>query len=800
MSARSSIPSSVPPSGAVLVLALAVRAAAGEANLVEHQSPTIGKIDFATEIQPLLEQNCIRCHGATRQKGGLRLDQSEFYLKGGRNGPVILPGDSTNSPLIQLVARVDPDSVMPPQGEGEPLTSGQVALLRAWIDQGAWWSPGEEKPTFSLQLAPAVGYTAVRGNESKYRQLAWQNDQWRSGLEAFELYEQVAPDTKYTLNGHVLTDDYLATLLIEKSDKGFARFGFEQFRKYDVDTGGYYPLFTPPVFTLDRDLHLDLGRAWADFGLTLPDWPRLVVGYEYQYRNGEKATLQWGAVNEAGKVRNIYPAYKDIDDHTQILKFDLDYEHSGWRIEDEFRGEWTDSNTRQENVLSNVVSASLNAPTLQIPESVKQGWQAFQGANTLRLERQFRPWLFSSAGYLYSHVSGDADFTLDRASVSGGPLVSRYSAQSILLERQSQVANANALLGPWNKCSLMLGVQGEWTRQNGDLDGVGDFEDSASPGRPGFTNNTVTEIDKVVVDESALLRYTQLPFTTLYTEARLQQESLSQSEDFVSDMPPPLPTFLRNSDAQSDAFDVRTGFDTSPRNWFKLGSSYRWRERSTTYGGAAYYPIGPLPGYPTFITARDLTTQEVEARLTVRANRWLKTTFTYRLLATDYHTTTKPPPGAPLGGEILAGDFDTQIFSLNFTLTPWRRFNCFASLSYQELTSTTVQDPTGAVVPYQGNTWNVLIHGRYALTIKTDLTAGYTFSSADYQQDNFATGLPLGIDYQSHGFQVGVISRCTKDLTAKLQYGYYHYAEPSSGGANDYAANVVFVSLNWRLN
>jgi hypothetical protein len=57
---------------------------------------------------------------------------------------VIKPGDSANSKLIQLVAGVLKDAVMPP--EGERLSKEQVGLLRAWIDQGANWPEGVQLP------------------------------------------------------------------------------------------------------------------------------------------------------------------------------------------------------------------------------------------------------------------------------------------------------------------------------------------------------------------------------------------------------------------------------------------------------------------------------------------------------------------------------------------------------------------------------------------------------------------------------------------------------------------------------
>ncbi len=67
--------------------------------------------------------------------------------------------------------------------------------------------------------------------------------------------------------------------------------------KYYDDTGGYNPTVIPSEFDLNRDLHVDIGRLWIDFGLTLPRWPQIVLGYEYQFKNGDKSMLDWGNVN-----------------------------------------------------------------------------------------------------------------------------------------------------------------------------------------------------------------------------------------------------------------------------------------------------------------------------------------------------------------------------------------------------------------------------------------------------------------------------------------------------------------------
>mgnify|MGYP000926719551 CR=1 len=94
-------------------------------------------VTFDKDIKPLFEKSCVKCHGAEKQKGKLRLDTLEATLKGGENGELVIKGDSLKSALTLSVSRLDEDTAMPPDGKGEPLTADQVGLVRAWIDQGA---------------------------------------------------------------------------------------------------------------------------------------------------------------------------------------------------------------------------------------------------------------------------------------------------------------------------------------------------------------------------------------------------------------------------------------------------------------------------------------------------------------------------------------------------------------------------------------------------------------------------------------------------------------------------------------
>jgi cytochrome c553 len=95
--------------------------------------------DFARDVQPIFLARCILCHGSEVQMGGLRLDQRQSLLKGGKSGtPAIVPGKSSQSLLVRYISGLDPKLVMPPTGER--LSARDVSLIRQWIDQGAMWA------------------------------------------------------------------------------------------------------------------------------------------------------------------------------------------------------------------------------------------------------------------------------------------------------------------------------------------------------------------------------------------------------------------------------------------------------------------------------------------------------------------------------------------------------------------------------------------------------------------------------------------------------------------------------------
>jgi hypothetical protein len=122
----------------VLVMLVAGATLQADVDVSKLPPPSAQKdVTFAKDIKPIFEKSCFKCHGEEKQKAKLRLDSVEAVKKGSENGEVIVVGKSEKSSLVHTVAGLVEDTIMPPEGKGDPLTKEQIGLIRAWIDQGA---------------------------------------------------------------------------------------------------------------------------------------------------------------------------------------------------------------------------------------------------------------------------------------------------------------------------------------------------------------------------------------------------------------------------------------------------------------------------------------------------------------------------------------------------------------------------------------------------------------------------------------------------------------------------------------
>ena len=155
------------------------------------------------------------------------------------------------------------------------------------------------------------------------------------------------------------------------------------------------------------------------------------------------------------------------------------------------------------------------------------------------------------------------------------------------------------------------------------------------------------------------------------------------------------------------------------------------------------------------------------------------------------------PTDSP-GGSLRAGEYDSSTYSLNLVLTPWQRLSLNGTFSLHDSFTRTADNGDPAVDDYEGDIYSVLIGATFMVDKKTNISANYSYSRGDFSQDNAASGLPLGIEYEQHTLQAGFATQVGDKLWVDLQYLFQQYEEPTSAKLNDYTAHGIFANCTLR--
>lgn len=110
-----------------------------------------GKIDFATQVRPILSSRCVNCHKSEAIFGDLNLENRALAFKKRKEGPVIIPGKPDSSRLfgVLYLSQKDPKA-MPPNGHR--VSEHEMQIIYDWIRQGANWPEGPEGVVHPLKI------------------------------------------------------------------------------------------------------------------------------------------------------------------------------------------------------------------------------------------------------------------------------------------------------------------------------------------------------------------------------------------------------------------------------------------------------------------------------------------------------------------------------------------------------------------------------------------------------------------------------------------------------------------------
>jgi cytochrome c len=124
----------IPALGAAALVSLALT----DASTVRAHDDASKPEFYATKVKPIFDANCARCHGGTNHRGGLNIDTREALLKGGHDGPVVVPGDPANSLLIKLIRHEGPADDPGPMPPNKPrISDADIDIVTQWVKAGA---------------------------------------------------------------------------------------------------------------------------------------------------------------------------------------------------------------------------------------------------------------------------------------------------------------------------------------------------------------------------------------------------------------------------------------------------------------------------------------------------------------------------------------------------------------------------------------------------------------------------------------------------------------------------------------
>ena len=176
----------------------------------------------------------------------------------------------------------------------------------------------------------------------------------------------------------------------------------------------------------------------------------------------------------------------------------------------------------------------------------------------------------------------------------------------------------------------------------------------------------------------------------------------------------------------------------------------------------------------------------------------------YQYVRTDISTTSLATNISLKAGTYYptdSGRYEANIYTLSTTVMPVPRLYVTGLFQYQDVSTASQYFGATTMGPDRADVFTMAANAGFALDNKTDLTAEYSFTYTDNKNSDIQAGggYSYGLDSRRHGIQVGVRRQLAKNVVASLRYGYFEYVEDSTGGINNYRANIVSASCAIRF-
>lgn len=634
----------------------------------------------------------------------------------------------------------------------------------------------DDSTTGAITISPSLSGIFVDGDDNKFREDSWLEDGVTGGIDNFSLRRQLGNKTTIEVQGRAIVpeENYRLDLHVDRQDIGYVHAGYKEYRKYFDDTGGFFNSFSESSFDLGKDMHLDIGNVFIEAGLTLPNRPKLIVGYEHRFKDGEKSLLEWGGVSEGGTQKLIFPSFKEIDEKTDVVRLEINHEIANIQLGDEFRYESYRIDTRRHEK-----AIEIGDPTATETVTVNEDYEHDALYNTFHASTHLNEKTFLALGYLFTTLEGDASFRM--ATLPGNENRDKHWLSNVIdIDQDVHIANINATFGPFHKTTIYLGLQGEKLDKHGDTDAILTevVDDVGTLESPSAISDS--EENKVGIEETLGIRYTGLPRTTVYAEGRWTQQDINLTETELEDGALELD---RDTDTQVRRQRYSIGFNSSPLPRTTVAARYRFSYRSNDYD----HERDNTDSYSAFILDQDFTTHTVMAKVSFRPVSRIRASLKYLFTTMNIDTDEDTDPTS----SVQTTNYDSSIYTASLTATPLAGLFLTGLVSYQDVRLETVNVGDNTVVSYNGDVLSLAASAGMALDARTNLNIQYSFSLAENFENIASTGLPLGVENQRHAVLASLTRRITDNLSVKLRYGFYNYDDNASDGSDNYSAHLI---------
>ncbi len=643
-----------------------------------------------------------------------------------------------------------------------------------------------------------VGGFFTTGNTSQFQQRNQTTSGAFGGIEDLHYQAIIAKGTTMTLDGRGIFDehDYKLNLALDKEKLGYVHFSASEFRTWYNGDGGFFPPTGAYYSQPGGALALDRGDFSIEAGLRLDDLPKVTFKYEHTSREGEKSSTIWGYTHPEGTalVGGLSPSIYDINERSDIFQLDVTHNIEKVDVGVGIRYE----TGRMDDVLK----------IDQFPgESYQQNITDRQGTtyDLLNVHSFAESWLnknvMLSAGFAFSDL--DNDFSGSRIYGSEYDVSYAPNAQNGLgynglnggSHLYEYVGDVNFFTRPWPNLTIVPSLRVQ--QQNSDatssaLETLSDFQPEPFAGL-----SSASDLD---VRERLDVTYNGITNWVLYARGELTEGSgnLAESGGLVPVNGIGVDPVNFNQDVDRFFQKYSAGVRWYPTRRLILDAGGYYKHDQYNYD----YSLDSTPNdsdtrYPAYLALQEFATYDGNLRVTFRPRENITTVTRYEYQSSTVNTAPDPISGL---AQVESSRTIGNVIGEDISWTPWSRLYLQAGLSYVlNETKTPASDYTPAILPSQNNYWTLSFTSGFVVDDKTDLKLGFFYYSADDYQNNSIYGVPYGSGEQTYAITATLTRRITKNIRWSLKYGYSQSENPTYGGHQNYTAQMVYSSLQYRF-